>query len=554
MHALVIKGGRVVDGSGMPSFIGDVAVKGGKIVEVGHVSPGAAKTIDAAGLIVSPGFVDIHTHYDAQAFWDPLVTPSSWNGITTVVTGNCGFTLAPVRARDQEYLVKTLAGVEAISVTAIEKGVQFQWSSYADFVKALDTPKGVNIACNIGHTAVRRYVMGEHASDGPATEKEVGEMAALVREALAAGAWCFTTSRGPAHWGPKGEPVPSRTATYDELWELCMAVREFPNCGLEMIGTQSSQEGRDFMARVSKALACQVNWNEFNIRPKDPDEWRMLQAYMEEANRQGAQVYGISRCQNNDMEFDLNQNTGMITLYPHWPEVMTAPLPEKMRLLRQPEVRARLREGMGTRFGYDRAAVWESSTGKYRHMEGKLLTDLAQEQGKHPLDVMLDTALDEGLRTEFALTNQFSTDYENVAKVLRSPYSILGISDGGAHLNMFCGAMYTTYFLDKWVRERQVFTMEEAIKKLTFIPASIIGFHDRGLLRPGMAADIVLFDADTVKPKETHRVHDLPGGDPRLVADAEGIAYTIVGGQVVLDHGKHTGALPGRLIRSGDYR
>ncbi len=559
MNDLLIKNGRVVDGSGQASFVGDVAIKDGTIVGTGRISDGAARTIDANGLTVAPGFVDMHTHYDAQIFWDPLLTSSCWNGVTSVVAGNCGFTLAPCQPRDQEYLARTLGGVEAISPRAIQEGVPFNWTSYGEFMNSLDAPRGINIATNVGHTSIRRFVMGDHASDGPATNEEIAKMCGLVREALDAGAFCFTTSRAPSHWGPSGEPVPSRMATLEELYKLCMELKGFWNCGLEMIGPQYDAEGRDWMVRVSKELACQINWNEFNDRPNDPEAFQNMQAYMEDANRQGARIYGVSRCQQNNMEFDLRENTIMITMYPGWAEVMAAPLEEKKRLLADPEVRTRLKDGIEnppamTRMDWNRAAVWETVLDQHRELEGRSLADIAKERGHHPVDVMLDIGLEENLVTEFAMVANFSENRDRVGEVLKSPYSILGISDAGAHLNTFCGAMYTTFFLKNWVRERQAFTLEEGIRKLTFSPASIIGLRDRGLLRAGMAGDVTIFDAETVGPREARKVRDLPGGEGRIIAEADGIHYVVVGGQVLLEDGKHTGALPGRLLRSGDYR
>ena len=559
MHDLIVKGGRIVDGSGMPSYVGDMAVKDGRIVEVGRVSGGAARAIDATGLVVAPGFIDIHTHYDAQAFWDPLITPSSWNGVTTVVMGNCGFTLAPCRPSDQEYLTNVLAGVEAISAAAISKGVPFNWDTFPTFLEAMDTPRGINVACNVGHSAVRRFVMGQRATEAQATEDEVRQMGAVVRQALEAGAFCFTTSRSVTHWGPNGEPVPSRVGTEEEVYHLASQVKGLWNCGLEMVGLSNSHSGREFMTKMSRDFGCQLNWNEWNIVGATPDSWRKIHDYMAEANRAGAQIYGISRCQQSNMEFDLRDNTILLAPFTGWADVLAKPLQEKKRLLATPEVRERLKAGIdrpprGLGFSWRKTAIWEAGLEKNRKMEGQRLGELAEAAGKHPVDIMFDLAVEEDLRTEFALVDFTYIDKENTGAMLKSPYSILGISDGGAHLNTFCGAMYPTFFLSKWVREWRIFTMEEAIRKMTFVPAALLGFLDRGLLRPGMAADVTIFNPATVGPGPTRKVNDLPGGDSRIVISADGVTHGIVGGQVVFQGGRPTGALPGRLIRSSAYR
>ncbi len=560
MHDLLIKNGRIVDGSGLPSFRGDVAVNDGVITEVGKVRDGALRTIDADGLVVAPGFVDMHTHYDAQVFWDPVIESSGGNGVTTVVMGNCGFTLAPCRPRDHEYMGRTLARVEDISATAILKGVTFRWDSFGEYLAAIDRPMGINVAANVGHTAVRRYVMGDDASARAATPQEIDAMKAHIREAMAAGACGLTTSRGASHWGPFGEPVPSRLAALQEVYELAMAMAPFGNGNFECVGMSDAPEDRELLIRISLELGRQVNWNELNQMSRRPDAWKEALRFMEEANRRGAQIYGIARCQTGDLEFDLMDNSRRIFMYPGWREVLTKPVPERLALLRDSAARQRLKESLegdvktGPSMQWKTTAILGVAKEANRPFVGRTLEQIGREQGKHPLDALLDLAVGEELLTEFAFLGFMNDDQEAVGKIIQSPYAVIGISDAGAHLVSRSKADYGLYCLATWVRERRIFSLEHAVMKLTFMPASLMGFHDRGLVRQGMAADISIFDAETVAPGPQKRVKDLPGEGPRVIARGEGIPYVIVNGQVAFENGRATGTLGGGLLRSNRYR
>ena len=560
MFDLLIKNGRILDGSGLPGFRGNVAVKDGKIVGVGAVDGSASRVIDAEGLMVSPGFIDVHTHYDAQVFWDPLLSSSCWNGVTSVVMGNCGLTLAPCKPHDQQYLAGMLAGVESISPEAIGKGVAFSWTSFPQLLDTLDKPLGINVAVMVGHNPVRHFVMGERSYQAPATQDEIDAMVRIVKEAMAAGAWGFTTSQGPAHWGPNGAPVPSRLATLDEIYQLGMALKESGNGNIELIGPQHTKDGREMLIRLSRNLSRQINWNAWSSKQGDPNAWKDLGDFNARANREGAQIYGVARCQGGNMEFDLKDNGLILLQYTGWAEVLSKPLAERARLLAQPEVRRRLEEALSKPpvgvppINWSKTVVSGAALDKNRALEGKSFEEIAKERGKRPLDALLDLELEEGLATEVVLVDYANADINAVRQILQSPYAIVGISDAGAHLNSFCGADYTTLFLSRWVRELGVFTPEEAVRKLSFMPAHLMGFLDRGLLKPGMAADINVFNMKTIKPRPVRKVRDLPANESRRVSEADGIAYTVVNGQVAFESGRHTGALSGGLLRSSDYR
>ncbi len=552
-YDLVIKNGTVIDGSGLPRARADVAVKGDRIAKIGRVTEGAATVIDAEGLVVAPGIVDTHTHYDAQLLWDPIATCSCWHGVTTVVTGNCGYTLAPCRPEDREYMTRTFAKVEGVSLPALEHGIPWTWTTFPEYLDVLGQRLGVNVAPYVGHTAVRRYVMGEAAIEREATVDERLRMKQLVAEAMEAGAAGFTTSLSPTQVGWYQEPIPSRLANYQEVLELASAVGE---AGVGTIGILPrtllegvSQEERREIARVGAAT----------MRPL---VLQIAGRILDEAVHAGVAAYTLINGRPFDRVFNLRK-TSILDGMPGWRDLVTKPHAEKLRLMRDEALRAALRDDIDhpntdpkrgqllPPIPWHTTYVQRVKLAKNQPLAGKSIKQLATEQGKHIADAMLDLALEEDLETQFRYLTLWSPEREReLAAFLRSPYSLLGVSDGGAHLDRDDGSEYSTFFIRYWVTERGIFSLEEAVRLLTFVPASVIGLWDRGLLRQGYAADIMVFDPKALRIASKDVVGDLPGGETRFGALPEGVKHTIVNGQELTRDGReHTGALPGRVLR-----
>ncbi len=552
-YDLVIKNGTIVDGSGLPRFRGDVAVRDGRIAEVGRAKDGAAQVIDADGLAVAPGIVDTHTHYDAQLLWDPLATCSCWHGVTTVVMGNCGYTIAPCRPSDHDYLARTLAKVEGIALSALEKGVPWSWTSFPEYLDALDKRLGVNVAPYIGHTAVRRYVLGESSNQRKASDDELQQMKRIVWEAMEAGAAGFTTSLAPTQVGWYQEPLPSAASTYDEIYELSSVVGEagvgsigiLPRTLLQGVSAEERREIARIGAGTRRPLVLQI-------------AGRLL----EEAVDHQIAAYTLINGRPFDRVFNLRK-TSILDGMPNWRNLIPRPGAEKLRLMRDPQVRAALRDDIDhpntdpkkgqilPSIPWHTTYVQRVKLEKNRPLLGKSVQQVAREQGKHIADALLDLALEEDMDTHFRYLTPWSPEREQeIARQLRSPYGLLGTSDGGAHLDRDDGSEYSTFFLRYWVTEKGIFSLEEAVRLLTFVPASVIGLWDRGLLRPGYAADLMVFDPNAIRIKSKDIVGGLPGGETRFGALPEGVKYTIVNGQVLTREGlQHTGALPGRVLR-----
>ena len=559
VYDLIVRHGIIIDGSGAPAFTGDVAVRDGKIAAIGQVSGQARRVIDAKGLVVAPGFVDIHTHYDHQVLWDPLLTSSCWHGVTTVVTGNCGFTIAPCKPEHRDYIMHLLARVEGMSIRAMQEGPAWGWESFGQFLQQVEHKLALNIACQVGHSAVRLHAMGEDAGKRRATADEIATMKRVVRESLEAGAVGFTTSLARTHVDWDGNPIPSRLSDLPELLELASVVGEF---GFGAVGlaprSGMSLEDEDETLRLAKASGRVVAWNEWHDSPRAPGRWKEVGAFMERAHAEGARVYGTVSCRPATQDWDMLENHMVVSNDPAWSRLLHHAHQEKLRLMADPVQRAHLRDAISKAWDTPANSRWDSTIvsglrPEHAEYKGLTLRQLGQRTGTHPVDAMFDLALTEDLKTRFTFLGTRNRDPEIVGEMMRSPYSILGVSDGGAHVNMVAGAEYTTQVLGHWVRVKKALTLEHAVHKLTWAPAQLYGFTDRGLLKPGMAADIVAFDPDTISPLDTQRVHDLPGGEERITVGATGIACTIVNGVPLMEHGQHTGVYPGKLLRSTDY-
>ena len=563
LYDLVIRHGTVVDGTGLPRYRADVAVHDDRIVSIGRIRDGAREVLDADGLVVAPGFIDGHTHMDAQVFWDPLGTCSCWHGVTTVVMGNCGFSLAPCAERDKDLVVRNLERAEDISGAAMAAGIRWQWTTFPEFLDALDRlPKGINYAAYLGHCALRTYVMGERAFAQAAGESDLRAMERELADALRAGAIGFTTTRSPIHETPDGRPVASRLATWDEVRRLVGVMGELDAGIFELAGEAVGRElpdspaFRDYHARL-RDLAVEsgrpITFGNFSRR-EARDVWPRYMALLDETAAAGGRMFAQVHSRGLNVIMSFRTQLPFDDL-PAWKPFRALPLDEQRRQLRDPAVRRRLVEGahdkperraLGTEarpFPYEWIFVYDRVEGPHR-----TVADVARERGVDPAAAIIDLALEKDLDRFFVhpVANEHQDD---VVEMMKHPRAVVTFSDSGAHVSQIVDASLQTHLLSHWVRERQVFTLEEAVRMLTLVPATHWGFADRGLVRPGFAADLLVFDPATIAPELPEVVHDLPAGARRLVQRARGIAATVVGGRVLLRDGQPTGALPGRLLR-----
>jgi N-acyl-D-amino-acid deacylase len=552
-YDLIVRNGKVIDGSGIPGFYADIAVSGGRIVEIGQVSGNARRVLDADGLVVAPGIIDNHTHYDAQVTWDPLCTFSCYHGITTVVMGNCSLALAPAHEEDREVLANVLSHVEAIPLEAIRAGVKWSWETIPQYLDALDRRLGINVASLIGHSAVRRYVMGEASQERHATDTEVGAMKAIVREGIEAGAVGVSFERNLRHFDWNGRLAPTNVASDDEIFAVAGVVDEVGRGVIQFGGD------RKLGAKVAKKSRCPVFYGNITQQTVAPNRWREQLTEAENMMRQGHRAYQFVMPRPGDLRYTL-KTAQHFDAMPDWKSVMLLPLEQRKQAFRDPETRARLHveavetpnnpnhPGDFTR-RWDLQFVFRPALPKNQHLKGKSVAEIAKEHGKDVLDTFLDLALEENLETEFE-RHEVNSDEAAMTALLTSPYTIIGQSDGGAHVVFRTDYSYSTYLLSHWVRERGIMPLEEAIRKLTFVPASLFGLYDRGLVRPGMAADLMVFDPATIAPLEPGEAQDLPGGAKRRKQLAQGIEWTVVNGEVLLEHGNHTGVYPGKVARN----
>ena len=545
-YDMIIKNGKVIDGSGLPGFHGDVAVNGGRIVEIGKVSGEGRQVLNADGLVVAPGIIDNHTHYDAQVTWDPLCTYSCYHGITTVVMGNCSLAMAPAHREDREMLSGVLSHVEAIPLEAIQAGVNWSWETIPEYLDALDQRLGINVAALIGHSAVRRYVMGEASQERHATDDEVAAMKAIVREGLEAGAVGVSFERNLRHFDWNGRLAPTNLASEEEIFAVAGVADEVGRGVIQFGGDRS------ISTKLAKASRRPVFYGNITQQAVAPDKWRKQLTEAENMMRQGHRAYQFVMPRPGDLRYTLKTAQ-------HF-DVMLLPHDLRTQAFRDPPTRAKLhREAVETPMDTNRAGdftrrwdlqfVFKPALAKNQHLTGKSVADIAREQNKNVLDAFLDLALEENLETEFE-RREVNSDQAAMTALLTSPYTVIGQSDGGAHVVFRTDYSYSTYLLSHWVREKEIMSLEDAIRKLTFVPASLFGFSDRGLVRPGMAADLMVFDPATISPLEPGEAHDLPGGAKRRKQLAKGIEWTVVNGQVLMEKGEHTGAYPGKVARS----
>ena len=564
---LLVSGAEVVDGSGAPRFRADVGVAGGRIAEIGRIRAPAKRVVDGDGLILAPGFIDGHTHMDAQVAWDPLGSCSCWHGVTSVIMGNCGFALAPCRPGEREWIARCLEAVEDIPASAMMAGIDWSWESFPDYLATVEAlPKAINYGAYLGHSALRMFVMGERALSEPATEDDLAAMRAAVAEALRAGAMGFSTSRATTHVTPDDTPVPSRIAEWSEIDALAGAMADL-DAGVFQIGPDISSGAAqraflDRLRRVALDSGRPVMFGTIATRQgREPLPWQAQLDYIDETVAAGGRMFGQTTTRPINAVFSLKSYLPFDSL-PGWRELRALPLERQKRALRDPDARARLIAAEGAmaprdpgEFQGGAAATTNPRKPDYGNLfalrgtdwDDPTVAEIAERRGEHPVGAMIDLMIEDEDRIFVQpLVNETP---EAVGGMLRHPRALATFSDSGAHVCQEMGSSLQTHMLSYWVRDKRAFSLEEAVRMLTFDNASAWELPDRGLVRRGWAADLVLFDEARVKPRLPTVETDLPGGARRLVQKADGIAATIVDGAVTLENGEATGETPGALLR-----
>ena len=560
----LITGATIVDGTGAPARQGDVGVRDGRIVAVGTVDESATTVVDGGGLVVAPGFIDPHTHYDAQLMWDPFATPSNEHGVTTVIGGNCGFTLAPLNAKDADYTRRMMAKVEGMPLAALETGVDWSWRTFGEFLDRLDGTVAVNAGFLVGHCAVRRFVMGEGSLEGEATDDQVQQMVAVLHESLAAGGLGLSTTRSSTHSDGDGVPVPSRHAGVPEVLALCRAVSEHEGTTLEAIvqgclDTFSDDE-ITLLTDMSRSARRPINWNVLTVDAAAPERIPRQLGASDTARANGGRIVALTM----PVLVPMNMSFGTfcaLFLIPGWGDVMNLPVPERMAALRRPEVRADLlakvdrpEAGVFRRLGnFKRYVIGDTYSEANAGLKGRVVADIAVERGQDAFDALVDVVLNDDLRTILwpMPTDNNPESWKLREEVWTDPRVLLGGSDAGAHLDRMCGAPYTTRFIGDMLRGRKLVPLEKAVQMITDAPAQLFGLRDRGRVAEGYLADLVVFDPETIGSDDATLVRDLPGDSIRLTAGSQGVVRVLVNGVETVVDGKATGATPGTVLRAG---
>jgi len=541
-----LRGALVVDGSGSAARRADVVIEGGRIASVGE-SPGVrsgVEEVDLSGLVLAPGFIDIHTHYDAQVLWDPELTPSCWHGVTTVAMGNCGFGIAPTRPEHRSTIARTLENVEGMSAEALEAGIPWGFETFPEYLDTLDgIPKRINVGAFIGHTPLRLYVMGDDAIERAATDDEVDDMRRAVLEAMAAGALGFATSRSPTHAGAGGRPVPSRLAEVEEVFRIADALRQAGKGVVQV--TPGPGLFLDEFASLSTELGLPVTWTAlltgFGARGT-------ATALAERTAALGGEVWPQIACRPLVMQVAL-EDPFPIAMLPSMKEVLAVPRGERAGVYADQAWRERARPEVSKAWATRWSKMSIEETGRHQALRGRTVAELAEDRGVEPFDVLVDLSLEDDLRTRFQVV-LLNDDEVEVAELLQDKRTVLGLSDAGAHASQLCDACFSTHLLGYWSRERGTLPLEEAVWRLTGHPAQVFRLEGRGLVREGYAADLVAFDAEKVGTTEARRTWDLPAGADRLVVDSLGIEHVWVGGVATRADGMDVeDARPGRLLR-----
>ncbi|WP_269855664.1 N-acyl-D-amino-acid deacylase family protein [Streptomyces sp. RPT161] len=563
----LIKGATVVDGTGAPSYLADVGIQDGRIVSItapGSTAEGARSAQDADGLVLTPGFVDPHTHYDAQLFWDPFATPSMHHGVTTVVGGNCGFTLAPLRPRDADYTRRMMCKVEGMSLKALETGVDWSWASFAEYLGALDGRTAVNAGFMVGHCALRRHVMGEDAIGGQPNARQLERMLWLFHESMDAGAWGLSTTQSSTHSDGDGKPVASRYARREELLALCGAVGEHEGTQIEAIVAgcldQFSDDEIELLAAMSATAGRPLNWNVLTIDAAVPERVprQLLASAM--ARKAGGRVVALTMPILTPMNMSLGTFCAL-NLIPGWGEILGLPVDERIGRLRDPAVRAEmLRRAESPEAGvfrrladFGRYVIGDTYCEQNAGLTGRRVCDIAAERGQEPFEALVGICANDRLRTVLwpMPTDNDPASWELRRQTWEHEDVLLGGSDAGAHLDRMCGAPYTTRFIGDCLRGRRLVGLEKAVRMLTGDPARLYGLRGRGRIAEGYFADLVVFDPERIDAGAATLVHDLPGDSPRLHSAAQGVVSVRVNGVETIRDGVVTGAVPGTVLRSG---
>jgi N-acyl-D-amino-acid deacylase len=554
-YDLIVRNGTVIDGTGAPAVRADVAIANGRIAEIGKITDGAARMLDASDLVVAPGFIDPHTHYDAQICWDPMVTCSSWHGVTSVMMGNCGVGIAPCRPKVRDVAAWDLVNVEAIPYDALSKGIKWEWETFPEYLEAAERRESaINLGFLAPLTPFRHFVMGEESMEREARPDETARIAALIKEAVAAGAFGFSTTTLPQHIGFKGRPLACRLASREELAAYARTLRELGKGAIEVALTRRpgtvSEDETELLRLLVEESGRPVTWLGMASLPREPERAEQTLARLAPLISRGAIPQVLPK--PFVVQMDL-RNPFSFADMESWNRVFNQPPEVQKQIYRDPGFRQAFRDELAKprlfRGRWHRVEVLEVTNPALKPLERKTVAEIAEERHADPLDTFLDLALEDDLNIQYTMA-QFHE--EGIRQLILDERTMVGLSDGGAHVNMLCDAGYCTYLLGHWVRERQALTLERAVKRLTSEPADFFGIRDRGRLRQGLAADIVVFDPRTVNSaRRAKMVDDLPGGGRRLVMPAEGIEYTIVNGTIVYEHGRASGAMPGRVLRSG---
>jgi N-acyl-D-aspartate/D-glutamate deacylase len=575
-YDVVIRNGTIVDGTRVPAYRGDIGIRGGRIVAMGNLKESAARVIDATGLVVAPGFIDLHTHYDAALSggtqWDPYASLSGWHGVTTVAIGNCGFGFAPVRPEDRERAMRRMERTESIPLSCMQAGMRWDWVTFPEYLKSLDRGElGVNAASLVPYSPLRAWVMGNDAArdrNYKANSEQVAEMKHLLREGLQAGGFGFSATFSMANRDYDGGYLPTHVAPREEFLEMASVMREFNRGSIEWtMGRALQKLGPEFLLELAKTSGRPVNWNAIVYDPTHPDSWRKELEWAEKAYKE-AVVLPVNICVPIEFEFTL-ETIGLFDNLPAWNEATVGSLAERKAKLADPARRSKLiadmdrarsvlppsgdgEAGQVSMFRWDETFVDDIHLEKNKKLKGRTIAEIAKEQGKHPVDALLDLSVEEDLKTEFAMQGFINNNEEALTQIIKHPLTLVGSSDGGAHTKFLTLGRYPTHFLAHWIRDKHIMPLEEAHWRLSTMVGWAIGIRDRGWLREGMPADIVVYDLEklAVKPMET--IRDLPDGDWRRVQKADGYRYVLVNGQITFEDGVCTQALPGKLLRSYD--
>ena len=553
-YDLLLKNGTVVDGSGAPRFRADVAVAGDRIAEIGKISEGAKRVVDASDLIVSPGFIDPHTHYDAQICWDPLLSCTSWHGITSVMMGNCGVGVAPCKPEAREIAAWDLTNVEAIPYASLTKGIKWEWETFPQF---LDAAQKRGCAVNLGFlaplTPFRHYVMGKESMQRAATPEETGRIAGLLGEAMAAGAFGFSTTTLRQHIGFQGSPLACRLASRDELKSYAGVLKQAGKGSIEVALTKKiatvDEDEQSLLDLLLTESGRPVTWLAMASTPRHPERARETLGRLEPLIKRGGVPQVL--CKPFSAQLDL-RNPFSFADNASWGRVFNQPVEAQKKIYVDTDFRRQFRESLKRPHlfmgHWHRVEVLEATNPALKQYEGKSVQEVAEMRGADGLDTFLDLAVEDDLNLQYIMQQYHE---EGIQQLITDPRTLIGLSDGGAHVDMLCDAGYTTYLLGNWVRNREAMTLEFAVKRITSEPANFFGIRERGQLKQGWKADITIFDYKTVNSaRRAKMAYDLPGGGRRLVMPAEGIEYTIVNGRMSYEHGKQSGALAGEVMRS----